>query len=82
VNDEAGVTAGAPPAAGGGTAEAALGPAEAIARVRAILAQLGELEPRLGASASGEVEMTLLERATELVEEAGRLLERLGRVAG
>ena len=36
----------------------------------------------LGASASGEVEMTLLDRGTELVEEAGRLLERLGRVAG
>jgi hypothetical protein len=53
-----------------------------LARVRAILTQLGELEPRLGASASSEVEMTLLEQATELVEEAGRLLERLGRVAG
>jgi len=53
-----------------------------LARVRAILTQLGELEPRLGASASGEVEMTLLEQATELVEEASRLLERLGRVAG
>lgn len=63
-------------------AGAALEPAEAIARVRAILAQLEELEPRLGAAASGEVEMTLLERATELVEEAGRILERLGRVAG
>jgi hypothetical protein len=55
--------------------------AEAIARVRAILEQLEELEPRLAAS-SGEVEMTLLERATDLVEEAGRLLERLGRLAG
>ena len=54
---------------------------EAIARVRAILEQLEELELRL-ASASGEVEMTLLERATDLVEEAGRLLERLGRVTG
>ena len=57
-------------------------PTEALARVRAIIRQLEELEPRLAASASGEVEMTLLEHATELVEEAGRLLERLGRVAG
>ena len=54
---------------------------EAIARVNAILRQLDELHPRLAASSSGEVEMTLLERATELVEEAGRLLERLGRLA-
>ena len=82
MNDEVGVSAEAQPAVAGGTVEAALKPAEAIARVRAILTQLEELEPRLGASASGEVEMTLLERATELVEEAGRLLERLGRVAG
>jgi hypothetical protein len=57
-------------------------PAVAVARVRAIIGQLEELEPRLAASASGEVEMTLLEHATELVEEAGLLLERLGRVAG
>ncbi|HEY5386446.1 MAG TPA: hypothetical protein VIL79_00950 [Thermoleophilia bacterium] len=57
-------------------------PVDAVARVRAIIVQLEELEPRLAASASGEVEMTLLEHATELVEEAGRLLERLGRVAG
>jgi hypothetical protein len=57
-------------------------PAAAVARVRAIIGQLEELEPRLAASASGEVEMTLLEHATELVEEAGRLLERLGRIAG
>ena len=59
-----------------------LSPAQAIARVRAIVTQLEELEPRLASSASGEVEMTLLERATELVEEAGRLLERLGRLTG
>ncbi len=62
--------------------EAPFEPAEAVARVRAIIGQLEELEPRLAAAASGEVEMTLLEHATELVEEAGRLLERLGRVAG
>ena len=62
-------------------AEPAFKPADAVARVRAIIAQLEELEPRLAASSSGEVEMTLLENATELVEEAGRLLERLGRLA-
>ena len=56
--------------------------AQALARLRSILGQLEELEPRLAASSSAEVEMTLLERATEQVEEAGRLLEQLGRVAG
>jgi len=66
----------------GATPEAPFKPAQAVARVRAIIGQLEELEPRLAASASGEVEMTLLEHATELVEEAARLLERLGRVAG
>jgi hypothetical protein len=55
---------------------------QALARLRDILTQLEELEPRLAASSSAEVEMTLLERATEQVEEAGRLLEQLGRVAG
>jgi hypothetical protein len=55
---------------------------QALRRLEEILAQLGELEPRLAASSSAEVEMTLLERATEQVEEAGRLLEQLGRVAG
>jgi hypothetical protein len=59
-----------------------LDPAAAIARVRSVLTQLEELELRLEASASGEVEMTLLERATEMVEEAGRILEQLGRIAG
>jgi hypothetical protein len=56
--------------------------AQALTRLEEILGQLGELEPRLAASSSAEVEMTLLERATEQVEEAGRLLEELGRVAG
>ena len=56
--------------------------AQALARLGEILGQLEELEPRLAASSSAEVEMTLLERATEQVEEAGRLLEELGRVAG
>jgi hypothetical protein len=61
---------------------AGLDPAAAIARVRSVLAQLEELEPRIETVASSEVEMTLLERATELVEEAARILEQLGRVAG
>jgi len=56
--------------------------AQALGRLKEILRQLDELEPRLAASSSAEVEMTLLERATEQVEEAGRLLEQLGRVAG
>jgi hypothetical protein len=56
--------------------------AEALAALRETLRQLEELEPRLAAASSAEVEMSLLERATEQVEEAGRLLERLGRVAG
>lgn len=65
-------------------ARSAAGPtrAQALARLGEILGQLEELEPRLAASSSAEVEMTLLERATEQVEEAGRLLEDLGRVAG
>jgi hypothetical protein len=62
--------------------DAGFDPAAAIARVRSVLAQLEELEPRLETAVSGEVEMTLLERATELVEEAARILEQLGRVAG
>jgi len=60
----------------------ALTPEQALARVRGILTQLEELEPRLSGTKAGEVEMTLLEQATELVEEAGRLLERLGRLTG
>jgi hypothetical protein len=67
-------------------AEAPAGPvltrAQALARLSEILDQLEQLEPRLAASSSAEVEMTLLERATEQVEEAGRLLEQLGRVVG
>jgi|GEM_PF-715820 len=55
---------------------------EMLAKLRDLLRQLEELEPRLAAASSPEVEMSLLERATEQVEEAGRLLERLGRVAG
>ena len=65
-----------------GQAGAELTRAQALARLKELLGQLEELEPRLAASSSAEVEMTLLERATEQVEEAGRLLEQLGRVAG
>ena len=68
--------------ADGAQAGAELTRAQALARLKEILGQLEELEPRLAASSSAEVEMTLLERATEQVEEAGRLLEQLGRVAG
>ncbi len=66
----------------GAEAAAELTRAQALARLKEILGQLEELEPRLAASSSAEVEMTLLERATEQVEEAGKLLEQLGRVAG
>jgi hypothetical protein len=55
---------------------------DAVAQAAALLRQLEELEPRLAAAGSGEVELTLLERATELVEETCRLLERLGRITG
>ncbi len=68
--------------ADGAQAGAELTRTQALARLKEILGQLEELEPRLAASSSAEVEMTLLERATEQVEEAGRLLEQLGRVAG
>jgi hypothetical protein len=53
-----------------------------MARVRAIVGELEELELRLTGSSSGEVELSLLERATVLVEEARLLLERLVRVTG
>jgi hypothetical protein len=51
----------------GTKAAAQLTRAQALARLREILGQLEELEPRLAASSSAEVEMTLLERATEQV---------------
>jgi hypothetical protein len=51
----------------------------ALERVREIAAQLRELEERLGASSSSEVELSLLERATELADEAARLLEQVSR---
>ena len=53
----------------------------ALTRVHEIAEQLRELEERLGQASGGEVEMSLLERATELAEEAARLLELVGREA-
>lgn len=53
-----------------------------LERLRTVIDQLDELTTRLGASSSTEVEMSLLERATELAEEAGRLLEDLAGAAG
>lgn len=53
-----------------------------LERLRTVIDQLDELTVRLGASSSTEVEMSLLERATELAEEAGRLLEDLAAAAG
>ena len=56
--------------------------AEALAQAQGLLERLDELDQRLCGASAGEVELSLLERSTELVEEAGRLLERLGQVAG
>lgn len=53
--------------------------AASIARVREIAAQLRELEGRLEQARSSGVEMSLLERAAELADEAVGLLERFGR---
>ena len=51
---------------------------EALARVREIAQQLRELETRAAAASSAEVELSLLERAAELADEATRLLEGAG----
>ena len=56
--------------------------ADALAQAQVLLERLDELEQRLSGLGAGEVELSLLERSTELVEEAGRLLERLGQVTG
>jgi hypothetical protein len=53
-----------------------------LARLREVIDQLDELTTRLGASSSAEVEMSLLERATELADEAGLVLERLAGESG
>jgi hypothetical protein len=52
---------------------------DAVIRVREIAEQLRELELRLEQASSTDVEMSLLERAAELADEAVRLLERFGR---
>ena len=46
-------------------------------RLQAVIEQLDELVGRLEEASSAEVEMSLLERATELADEAGRLLEQV-----
>ena len=49
-----------------------------LARLQEIAAELDDLLERLRGMAPGEVAVSLLERATELAEEASRLLEELG----
>ena len=48
---------------------------EALARVREIAEQLRDLDARAEATTSAAVELSLLERAAELADEATRLLE-------
>jgi len=50
-----------------------------LARLREVIDQLDELATRLEGASSVEVEMSLLERAAELADKAGRLLEDLAR---
>lgn len=52
---------------------------QAVQRVHAIAEQLRELRERLGESSSPEVELSLLERATDLADEAARLLEQVSK---
>jgi hypothetical protein len=49
-----------------------------LARLQEIAAELDDLLERLRGMTPGEVAVSLLERATELAEEASRLLEELG----
>jgi hypothetical protein len=51
----------------------------ALERAGAIAAELNDIGERLQGSSSTEVTLTLVERATELAEEAARLLEQVGR---
>jgi hypothetical protein len=53
---------------------------DAATQAAELLNRLEDLQPRL--AGAGEVELTLLEQATELVEETCRLLERLGHSGG
>lgn len=48
---------------------------QALSRVREIARQLRELEARAATASSTEVELSLVERAAELADEAARLLE-------
>jgi len=50
---------------------------EAVQRARQIAGQLRDLEERLQGASSPEVQLSLLERAIELAEEAARLLEQV-----
>ena len=54
------------------------GMADPMAQAHSLIGQIEDLEARLSGTGAGEVELTLLEQATEVIEEAGRLLERLG----
>lgn len=51
----------------------------ALARAQAIADQLRDVEARLAETSSTEVQLSLLERATEAAEEAARLLEQVAR---
>jgi hypothetical protein len=51
----------------------------ALERAGAIAEELNDIGERLQGSSSTEVTLTLVERATELAEEAARLLEQVGR---
>lgn len=53
--------------------------ADPLARTKAIADELHDLEERLRGTTSVEVSMTLIEQATDLAEEAARLLEDVGR---
>ena len=65
----------------GGTPERELGVNAAVSRIEALLEEVDALVPRLGGGAA-EVELSLLERGTELVEQASRHLEHLGQAGG
>jgi hypothetical protein len=73
--------AGRPSPPGAGRARAAGRKADdaALGRVRAIAAELRDLEERAGQVGSTDIEMSLFERAAELADEAARLLEETGR---
>lgn len=55
------------------------GGSDGATRAATLLRRLEELEAQLATAGSREVELTLLERATEIVEELSGLLERLER---